>query len=164
MDSQTNRMQKLNKYKSKIIGRLIQSQELCKALYYQESNFLELPDIDPYILLEGNTKRIYSYKFVPDSTNDQNAYITMEYLNAGARKRYKRNFIQIFCLVHKSNEETDIGWNRSDYILHLIDQQVNQMRGIGIGKLEFYDSDNVFIRINDAYYVRYNMYRFYDFN
>lgn len=163
MDSQVNRMQKLSDEKRKIMNKLATSQELCKALFYNTSDFLDQPDIDPYSLFDGDTQRIYPYKFVPDATNDQNSYITMEFGNYGlVRNAYKDGYIYIYTLVFKGNEDTDNGWTRSDYLIHLVDQQVNQMRGIGVGRLQFYDSKS--FRLNDSYYGKCNVYKFYGFN
>lgn len=163
IQSKVDRLQYKTNYKNNIIKKLISRQELCKALFYNQANFLSLPNIDPYILLENDTRRIYSYEYVPTSTDEKKIYITMELRNYGlVRNRYKNGYAYIYTLVHQDCEETDMGSLRTDYLLSLIDQQLNQMIGVGVGRLQFHDSDKV--HVNDSYNGHCNVYKFYEFN
>jgi len=160
LNSKTDRMQQLSNYKISIMKRLVESQELCKALYYNVLNFLDMPNIqDPYSLFYT---KIYPYKFEP-STNDKTSLITMEISNYSlVRNAYKVGFIYIYAIVNKDIDRTDIGWLRKDYLCYLVDQQINQMRGVGVGKLQFNGSFEV--KVNDYYDAKCNEYKFYEFN
>lgn len=143
------------------MNRLIGSQEICKALYYNDTNFLDQPDISNPPSLAYDY--IYPYRFIPDETQtDVKNYITLSfrsYRDAGVY--FKSGKIYINVLNHVQTIKTDYGWLRYDYLIHNIDLLMNSTLGIGIGKAEFYDADEFYVNKNYVgMYVAYKIVEF----
>jgi hypothetical protein len=151
----------LSNDKVTIMMRLLGSQNICKALNYSQSNFLDQPDIEDTSVLIYN--KIYPYKFVPVADDNANSYITLSFRNYDlVNTSFKSGYIYINVLVHINLMQTDYGWLRSDYILSEIDKLMNQQRGIGIGKPQFYKMDEMYV--NDKYFGIYIAYKMNELN
>lgn len=143
-----SRLGDLSKDKVTVMERIVSNQNLCKAIYYSNSGFLDQPDIhDTSILVYEN---VYPFSKIPEISNDTKTYITMSFgryrqIDGGY---FKSGIIYINVLVHKNNMQTDYGYLRTDYIVSAIDSLVQGDRGIGIGKVEFYEM-NEFVANKD---------------
>jgi len=158
-----SRLQDLSKDKMTIIERILSSQGICKALKYTSSNFLDQPDIvDPSELIMD---KIYPYYRIPETSSEASSYILFSFRNYRLTKggnKFKSGLIQIFAITHKSLITTDYGFLRYDYIISEIDKLMNDVRGIGIGKLEFDKMDEIYI--NNDYLGSYIAYKPYEWN
>ncbi|MNZ99586.1 hypothetical protein D3C78_1189180 [compost metagenome] len=159
-----SRLKELTDYKNTIVQRLVGNQEICKAVFYQNSDFLEQPDVDYTNLLYSN---IYPYDFVP-STDEMlsimKTYIALsvtDYRKAsGAQFKAGNVFVRVF--THKNLYRTDYDFLRVDYLVSKIDELLSGERGIGIGKLEFVGMKEY--SINSDYMGTYLHYRPVDFS
>lgn len=141
--------------------RLLDSQGICKALFYNETDFLDQPDITDTFGLIYN--KIFPYKFVPDTQIEANTYITMQFRNyRPVNNSFKSGLIRINVLTHQELMQTDYGMLRCDYILSEIEKEMNQKRGIGLGKLDFHHMDEIYV--NDKYVGMFVEYKTHEFN
>ncbi|MFI2856799.1 hypothetical protein ACH6EH_06635 [Paenibacillus sp. JSM ZJ436] len=157
------RLVNLSSDKATIMTRLTDSPELCKALYYTESNFLDMPDIeDPSILFYEN---IFPFARVPELAQEGKSYITMSFRDfrpTRTNHRFKSGLIQINAFTHNRLVRTDHGVLRFDLMMHEIDKLMNEKRGLGIGKTEFYKMDEYYV--NEHYMGQYIAYKIYESN
>lgn len=145
-----------------IIERIISHQGICKALKYNEPNFLDQPDIvDPSDLIGD---KIFPFYRVPDASETASSFILLSFRNYKPVKggKFKSGIISIFTITHKNLVMTDYGVLRYDYMLSEIDKLMNSERGIGIGKLEFYQMDEAVI--NNDYLGNRISYKPYEWN
>jgi hypothetical protein len=144
------------------MSRIITDQNICKAIYYNNKNFLDMPDIaDPASVLLYNN--VFPYRFIPDPEIIENTYVTLcfrRYRPVGSA--FKSGYIYIYCFTHKDLVVTDYNVLRYDYIIAEIDKLINMQRGIGIGKAEFSEMDEFIV--NDKYIGQYVSYKLYEFN
>lgn len=157
-----SRLKNLSKDKITIMERLLSNQGICKALKYTEPNFLDMPDVtDPSDLIGS---RIFPYYRVPDTEEDTSTYILMSFRNyRPVKNSFKSGIINIFAIAHKDLIMTDHGFLRYDYMISEIDNLMNNERGIGIGKLDFHQMDEVSF-INDAFIGNVISYKPYEWN
>lgn len=153
-----SRFKELAKNKSNVLMRIIKNQNLCKAIYYTDRNFLDQPDIsDPSSLIYS---QIYPYNRIPDAITEGKTFLTFSFSKYKSIDRYfKEGYLNINIMVHKKNMETDYGVLRPDYILAEIDSMMDTGFGIGKLQLNLYDEFNV----NADYlgsYVSYNIVEF----
>jgi hypothetical protein len=141
-----SRLSDLSKDKNTIMLRMINSQNLCKAIYYTDTNFLDKPDIDdPSTLIYKN---IFPYRQIPpDDETETHTYVTMYF---GGYKPtvggfYKAGKVWIHAIVNLDAMRTDYGVLRTDYIISEIDKIINDERGLGIGKAKFYSLDDIYV-------------------
>lgn len=156
------RFEELGQYKNSIMLKLIERQELCKALLYTETNFLDKPDIEnPSELVYKN---IFPYRFIPSKDDSEmKTYITMSFRKYRSINSYfKTGYVHIHIFTHKDLHRTEYGTLRTDYLLSQVDKALNQQTGIGIGKLEFDEADEYFV--NEKYMGMYVSYKPVDFN
>ncbi|GAA4880624.1 hypothetical protein GCM10023310_71060 [Paenibacillus vulneris] len=155
------RLQELNEYKFTIINRLLESEDLCKALHYADTDFRNKETIaDPSSLVYTN---IFPHRFIPDLNETKQTYITVHFRRFQlANNGFKNGLICINIFTHRDLFKTDYGCTRIDYLLNKIDELFNQKRGVGIGKLEFHEMDE--IAINDKYQGAFICYKPIDFN
>lgn len=156
-----SRLSDLSKDKITVMERLLDSNELCKAVYYNERDFLNQPVLsNPYELIY---EHIFPYRKVPKIDEKMKTYITMSFKNYSlANNRFKSGYIYINIFTHHDLVRTDYGVLRYDFIASEIDKLMNEKRGIGIGKIEFYDMDELFV--NEKYLGVYLAYKLYEFN
>nr|DAN04135.1 MAG TPA: hypothetical protein [Caudoviricetes sp.] len=138
--------------KEQVKKLFLSDQELVNLLCFRGAN---LADTENYKLgISSPAKKlIKTYKYVPETIEDDNIYITMashvEYTNDAAIKSVTVDFF-IFC--HKSRVETLQG-NRHDLIADRIDRILNgslDFPDVGIGKVQLTDADE-FIPMDDYY-------------
>lgn len=75
---------------------------------------------------------------------------------------FKSGIVYLNVINHIDLIRTDHGFLRYDYIISEIDELMNQQRGIGLGKLEFQEMDELYV--NEKYMGMYIAYRFSEFN
>lgn len=140
---------------------LVESNEICKALYYNDEDFESKESLEePYILFYN---KIYPYLFVPEPESEKGSYITFTFRDYKlSTNTFKFGTLFITAIVHKDLMRTKSGWLRSDYLLSHIDMKLNQMRGIGIGRLEFSGMDDIVLP--DDYYGGCIEYKIYELN
>lgn len=141
--------------------RITESQDLSKAIYYEDSNFLDKPDLSPEDLINHN---VFPHKKVP-LENETNTYVTIDitdYKPVARNPRFKRATVYIYVLVHESLSTTDYGELRMDFILSRLDQIFNGARGIGDFKLDFKSVRDVYV--NERYSGKYVAYDLREFN
>lgn len=155
------RLKELSNYKEQVLTKLVESQGLCKALRYTESNFLDMPDVTNPTELIYN--KIYPYRFVPDTSVEVSTFVTISFRKyRPVKASFKSGFIYFNVFAHKNIHRTDYGFLRCDYIISEIDYLFNTQSGFGIGKTEFYDMDELYV--NTDYHGMYIAYRLYEFN
>jgi hypothetical protein len=156
-----SRLKELSQDKVTIMMRIIGSQNICKALYYNDTNFLDQPDIaEPTGLIYD---QIFPYKKVPEVSSDAKSYITMSFNRyRPVGNRFKAGYVYLYIFVNKNNMRTDYGCLRTDYIVSEIDELINQTYGLGIGKVEFNSMDDIIV--NQNYLGMEISYKLCDFN
>lgn len=161
-----SRLKELTDYKNKIIQRLVGNQNICKAVFYQNRDFLDKPDID-YAEKGLIYSNIFPFDFIP-TTNEElkimKTYITLsvtDYKKA-RNTEFRAGNIFINAFTHKNLYLTDYGFLRIDYLISEIDQLLSDERGIGIGKLEFIGMKEY--KINNDLLGSYLQYRPIDFS
>ncbi|MNC08147.1 hypothetical protein D3C75_557220 [compost metagenome] len=154
-------LQEITEYKKTTIERFLNDQDLCKALYYSNENFLDQPDIeDTSILIYEN---IFPHRFIPNITNEARTFITLsctDYKPSG--NSFKNGVLGVYMFTHLDLYETDYGYTRMDYVLSKVEELMNNKIGIGIGKLNF-NSMNEYI-VNEKFQGYALTYRSLDFN
>ncbi|MWV44969.1 hypothetical protein GRF59_15205 [Paenibacillus sp. HJL G12] len=154
-----SRLENLSKDKETIMLRLIDSPDLCKALYYRNSDFLDQSDIED--TSELLYKNIYPFSTVPELSKDRMSYVTMALRNYGyINNVFRRGYVYFYVIIHKDLLRTEYGFLRNDFILNEIDRLMNEKRGIGIGKTRFYKMDEMYV--NDSYTGYYTSYKLVD--
>lgn len=155
-----SRLQELGKDRLEVLKRLISSQELCKALKYDNPDFLGYPDIeDPSELI--NTK-IFPYNRVPGLDELTSSFVTFSFRDyRPVKNKFKSGLIHFQVLVHNKLISTDYEMLRYDYILSCIDDLFNET-DIGIGKLQFSKLDEFYV--NTEYVGMYIQYKLWEFN
>lgn len=143
------RFAELAQYKQDIAIKLISNDNLLKALTNNQINFLDYPaPKDPALLFY---KHIYPYKPITSKFNESKAYITMSFVNfkpVNRSHQIKEGDIYFYIICAESLMRTDYGL-RTDYIVNQIDELFNDIRGIGLGKLELGSMSD--IQIGDGY-------------
>lgn len=151
-----SRLKEIVSYKNTVIQQLVGNQDVIKAVYYRDQNFLDKPDVSPESVIYSN---IYPYNFIPDESeniSEAKTYITV--YTTGFRKAGGVHFnasklvIDVFC--NRDLFRTDYGFLRTDYIASEIHELLEGKRGIGIGQLEFMSMDHLFV---NTMYTGYQM-------
>ncbi|ASA21822.1 hypothetical protein [Paenibacillus donghaensis] len=129
-------LSEITDYKNTIMNRVLEDQELCKAIFYTDQGFLEQENIeDTSDLIHKN---IFPHRFIPNISEDAKTYITLSMTNYRlVKSSYKSGLIAIYMFTHRDLFKTDYGYSRMDFILTKIEELMNNKRGLGIGKLEF---------------------------
>ena len=156
-----SRFSGLTSDKQIILSKLVSSQELCKALYYNDKNFLDQADISDTSALVYD--RIFPHFFVPAVDENAKTYITLSFRNYRlVNDSYKAGFIHVHSFTHKTLYRSDYGKLRTDFLLEKIDGLLNDISGISIGGLKFDKMDEYIV--NQNYSGNYVVYKTYDFN
>lgn len=137
-------LKELTEYKDTIIGRLISSQKIVKALYYSDSNYMDKPDLSIDEIKNGVLySNIFPFNFIPTSSDELKevkGYLTISVTDVRPIKgsiHFNSGGIYITVYMHKNMFKTDYGYLRTDFVASEIHELLNQKHGIGIGKLEF---------------------------
>ncbi|WP_405169299.1 hypothetical protein [Paenibacillus sp. FSL H3-0286] len=129
-------LKEITDYKNTVINRLLSNQDLCKALFYKDDNFLEKESIaytDELIY-----ENIYPHRFIPETTAETKTYITIsctDYRPVG--RSFKNGQLGIYMFTHRDLFKTDYGYTRMDYIMTKVEELMDGIRGIGLGELVF---------------------------
>lgn len=160
-----SRLKELTEYKNTIITRILESQNILKAVHYRNSDFLDKENIEDYDkVLFSN---IYPFNYIPtteEELKEKKIYITIsvtDYRKAGS-VHFNAGNIFIYTFMHKDLFRTDYGFLRTDYIISEIHDLMDQKRDIGMGKLEFVGMKEV--GINNDYQGAVLQYRPVDRN
>lgn len=143
-----SRFSEIPVYKNNIISKILEDDNLIKALTNITKDFIDQPLIsDKNSIIYSN---LYPYRYVPETTTDPKVYITMAFTNYRLYgTQFKSGNIYFYALCHKSLMQTDYGCNRCEYIVNKIDSLFQDERGYGLGKLEFNSMND--ISVNDEY-------------
>lgn len=157
-----SKLENLSNDKATVMLKLADSQNLCKALYYSEDNFLDMPDIEDTSVLFYD--KIFPFKRIPDLATDKNSYITMGFrkYKKTSNHMFKSGYLYLYAITHKDKVRTDHGFLRFDFLISEIDKQLNDFRGTWFGKLEFYEMDEYYIGTD--YIGMYISYKIYEEN
>ncbi|MFS0857339.1 hypothetical protein [Paenibacillus taichungensis] len=155
-----SRFSGLSKDRLEVLDRLLSDTEILKAVVHNDTNFLdkEIPNVDDVVY-----KHIYPHRFIPKTADEKKTYVTISFGNFGAvGSSFKSGFVTFTVITHQDLFRTDYGCMRVDYVLQKIDELMNQTRGMGIGKLQYSNMDEV--SLNTDYHGMYVKYKLYDFN
>jgi hypothetical protein len=161
------RLAELAEYKDTVISRLLGDMDVCKALKYADTGFLDQPSLsDPTELMYTH---LFPHRYIPDSTTSMTTYITVDVGRFGASNyAYKSGLVNISIYTDIGLLRTEYGSTRMDYLIYKVDQLFNQQRGIGMGRLEFHEMDEIHINEqylrNDQYVGFLLSYKPYEFN
>lgn len=137
----------LNDNVTQVLLKLLESQNLCKLLYYNSIDPLSEPDIDPYSLL---MKKIFPIPKIPGVEEAESSYLTVVFdsFRLGDNKGVKDGKLLLTAFVHEKLWFIN-GQLRPISIMHEIDKLFNNQRIIGIKKLQF--ESGRFVAPNEKY-------------
>ena len=133
----------LKEYKNKVLQKLIENENIAKAVGNNSANFLSVEIDDPYDLLYKN---IYPYTHVPETNEEEKTFITISFRDFRyVNRKFVAGRIKFNVFTHlKGLMRTNEGL-RTDFIISEICEMFNESNEFGIGKLQF--------DIMDEYYV-----------
>lgn len=155
-----NDLEEFTDYKIIIMNRIISDQELCKAIYYTDKDFLSKPEVDPSSLLYNN---VFPHHIVPDETQlEAKTYVNLSFNRFRPIKgSFKNGIIYIHILCHHTLLRTSYNKIRYDYISNKI-HRLMKGRGLGLGELEFYELGEYIV--NNKFIGQYISYKPVGFN
>lgn len=140
--------------------RLISSENIVKALTYNDDNFLSQPTPENPTTLIYN--QIFPFMKVPTAQDEAKTFITMKFGYKPDGAFYKVSTIYFYVVTHISLVKTDYDTLRYDYLINQIDMLFNSQRGLGIGKLPFHVMDD--FQINENWLGAFIGYKATEFN
>lgn len=152
---------KLKDFKNSVVDKLLESQEIRKALKYGSSDFLGQPDVaDPSELLYTH---VFPHAFTPEFLGTPaNTYLSVSFRKFGAPSNVSREgFIHIAVFAHHTLFKTDYGTTRTDFLVHKIDERLNKAEGFGLGRLEWSEMEE--FTVNSLFSGSSLAYRLADF-
>lgn len=160
-----SRFADLSNDRNEVMMELLKSQNICKALYYNESNFIDLADVeDPESLVYT---RIFPYFRLPDAQTEVGTYILFslrDFQPVRNKRVFKSGLICFYVVLHKDLIRTDFGILRSDLLLSEIDNIMNGKDIVGkVGKSEFVEMGDFDTR-NEQFIGYLISYRLYEWN
>ena len=142
-----------------VLDKIFSNQEILKALTYNEMNFLDKPDVSPEDVLFD---RIFPHRFIPKTSDKKKTYIAISFERYIPIKNvFTSGLIKFNVFTHQDLFRTDYGCLRTDYIIMKLDELFNSERGLGIGKVEFYEMDA--LSVNTDYHGSYITFKVRDF-
>lgn len=129
-------LSEITDYKNTFMSRVLEDQELCKAIFYTDQGFLEKDNI--YDTSELIYKNIFPHRFIPETASEAQTYITLsctDYRPTG--RSFKNGQLGIYMFTHRDLFKTDYGYTRMDYIMTKVEELMDGKRGIGLGELVF---------------------------
>jgi len=130
------RLKELSDYKNKIISKIIDNENLVKALSNNTEDFLDQPLISDVTSIIY--KNVFPYKYIPSAQETASSYITMAFTNFSPQNReFKVGNIYFYIICHNNLLKTNYGCLRYDYIVNLIDEIFNDTGNISIGDFKF---------------------------
>ncbi len=157
-----SRFSELTQNKNIIINTFIQSDNLVKALVFNDKDFLSksLSEVDrsslPY-------SYIFPYRHVPDMQSDAKTLLTMDFEYKPHCNNFKMSSIFFYVLTHQSLVSTSYGL-RTDFMVSTIDELFNQSRLVGIGRLPFYMLEDFVVDQGGQWVGSKLAYRTFEFN
>ncbi|QWU14436.1 hypothetical protein SAMN04487895_101748 [Paenibacillus sophorae] len=154
-------LKEITEYKKTVIKRLINDNGLCKAIFYNDEDFLDREDVIHTDDLIYNN--VYPHRFIPEVTSTAKTYITVsctDYRPSG--NSFKNGMLNIYMFTHRDLFKTDYGYTRMDYVMTKVEELINGERGIGVGELGF-GGLNEYI-VNEKFQGYVLTYRLVDFN
>ena len=156
-----SRLKELGKSKLTVLQKLISSQDLCKAIQYNDTDFLNKPDIlDTSELIRT---KIFPFHRVPDLTQSSSTFLTFNFRDYRlVGNKFKSGFIEFHVITHQDFIYTEYDALRYDMILSYIDEMFNERRELGIGDLVFSRMDEFYV--NPQYVGTLISYKLWNFN
>lgn len=152
------RFAELGTNKTTILLRLIENQNIVKCLVNNQPNFLDIPLLNDFDVTSLIYNNIFPYRFVPTIQSDPKTFITMKFSYKPDGTTYKFGSIVFYIFTHNSLLKTDYGSLRYDLLLNYVDDTFNATRGLGYGKLSFYDMDDFVVNENySGVYIVYKL-------
>jgi len=153
-----SRFSELGQNKTTILLRLIEDERIVKCLVNNQLNFLDTPISSNFDITSLIYSQIFPYRFVPQIQTEPKTFITMKFNYKPNGDTYKYGSIVFYLFTHNSLLTTDYGSLRYDLLLNYIDESFNSTRGLGFGKLSFYDMDDILINENfSGIYIAYKL-------
>jgi len=155
----------LKYYKDNIMLKLLDNDNLVKALVNTSVNFLDVTLPVGFDNESLKYTQIYPYKKATSKIEGIKSYITMAFDNfrpVDKSKEIKSGRIVFFIIVHEDLMVTNKGL-RTDYILSEIDGIFNDLHGIGIGGIELIDAGDFSLGEASNYMSICVMYKITDF-
>jgi hypothetical protein len=159
-----SRLGELAAYKTIVAERLIGNPNVCKAVFYSDSDYLAQPDVtNPEQLLHES---IYLYPYNPIGSGNENEVrtwitIALNDFNGVGSSAMRAGFLTVGVVAHKELLRTNYELLRTDYIAAEIDGMLSRERSIGIGRLQFAGMNE--IGLDASYYGLTLKYRPVDF-
>ena len=157
-----SKFKELNENVNKIMYKLIESQDLCKYLYYDTNSPLTEADIDDTSKLLFD--RIFPIPKINVTADTQKSYLVVRFDNFKlAGVKFKEALIKFDIICHIDLWQMEgTGMLRPYSIANEIDAIFNEQRILGMGRTEFDRAD--FMAINEFYSGYRVSYRIYEFN
>ncbi|KAF6630503.1 hypothetical protein H6F38_13795 [Paenibacillus sp. EKM208P] len=156
-----SRLEELGKNRLIVLNHLLSSQKLCKSVWYTGTDYLDQSDIED--TSELINKNIFPFNHVPTIADTASSYVTFSFRDyRPSGPQFKSGILHFQVIVHKDSILTDYEVLRYDHILACIDELFNENRNLGIGKLQFYRMDEMFV--NEKYVGFFIQYKLWDFN
>lgn len=155
-------LEDLSKDKYTVLNRLLNNQNIMKAVTYNDTDFLDKQDVTtPEKIIFD---RIFPHRFIPKTSEQQKTYITIGFGDYRPVKggSFKSGKVTFSVFTHQDLFKTDYGALRTDFILTEIDLIINSKDGLGIGRTEFFKMDE--LSINSDYHGGYITYKIIEFN
>jgi hypothetical protein len=157
--------QSLTELKNKVISKIIDDQQLVKALVIDNESFLDaIPTPEQNVILQSPKKlirtQIMPYKNVTLYTNKAMPYITSTWVGFKKdRNLYKNGTVYFYILIPNSLEKTDYGI-RYDFIADRLDAILGYDNNIG--EFEFNERGDISIDSeNLGHYIAFKIIDFY---
>lgn len=149
-------VEKIPEYKMKVMNKLLESDVIAKLLYYKSQDAMFNKDLTDEEKEDLFYKNIYPFRFVPDTIEEQNTYITFDVgrirgLEVGYNiyDDYLSGQVTFYLFTHVELMRTHNGI-RQDLLLAEMSKLFNKDRTLGIGELNirgvevFYMHNNKF--------------------
>lgn len=156
-----SRLMDMSESKEKLTNRLLSSVGLCKALQYNDANFLDQPNVEqPKELIH---RKLFPYKYIPDPAAEKSTFITMSFRKFYVvNNAFRSGFVYFNVFTHKELHSTASRMLRCDYIVAEIDRLLQGFSGIGFSKLQFAEMDE--LSVNEDYSGMYIAYKLWELN
>ena len=134
-------VEKIPEYKMKVLKKVLESDVIAKLLYYKSADALFRPDLTEEQKDELLYKNVYPYRFMPDTIEVQDSFITFDIGRIRALEvgydifdDYKNGQVTFYLFTHTELMRTHSGI-RQDLILAELSKLFNKDRTLGIGEL-----------------------------
>lgn len=153
--------EELTQYKNNIAMKIIENDNLLKALVNNNTDFLNQSLPANFDCTSVLYTQVFPYKFIPDVVTDAKTYLTMSFGNYNyTNNEFKSGNVYFYIITHKSLIRTDYGL-RYDYILNQLDLMFNKQYGVGAFNLELGNGGD--LSVNENFFGATISYKFTDF-